>query len=65
VGRRTGPFNGSDDELFAAYRKAYQGLDDIRVDVRAPDGKTLLGSNVSPLEGIDLIENWLRQQGQR
>jgi len=65
LGLRTGSFEGTDDELFDAYRKAYQGLDDIRVDVRSPDGKTLLSSGVSPVEGIDLIDNWLRQQGRR
>jgi hypothetical protein len=65
VGPRKGPFEGSDDELFDAYRKAYQGLGDIRVDVRSPDEKTQLGSDVSPVEGVDLIENWLRQQGLR
>jgi hypothetical protein len=65
VGPRQGPFKGNDDELFDAYRKAYRGLDDIRVDVRSPNGKHKLGSNVSPAEGVDLIENWLRQQGRR
>ena len=65
VGPRQGPFLGTDDELFTAYRQAYQGLNDIRVDVRSPDATRLLGSDVSPLQAIDLIETWLRQQGLR
>ncbi len=59
IGRRQGDFSGTDRELFDAYRKSYEDLGDIRVDVRSPDGKTTLGTNVSLVEAIDLIENYL------
>jgi RHS repeat-associated protein len=65
VGPRQGPFPGTDSELFAAYRKAYQGLDDIRVDVRSPDGTHVLGNDVTPLQAVNLIEAWLIEQGLR
>lgn len=65
IGPRQGAFAGTDDELFDAYRRAYADLDDIRVDVRSPDGRHLLGENVSPVDAVNLIENWLRQQGLR
>ena len=65
VGPRQGPFIGSDSELFDAYRKAYTGLDDIRVDVRSPDSSQVLGLDVSPLQAVDLIEAWLRDKGLR
>ena len=65
VGPRQGAFQGTDDELFNSYRKAYEGLDDIRVDVRSPDGSRVLGTDVTPRQAVDLIENWLHEQGLR
>ena len=63
VGPRQGAFGGTDDELFEAYRRAYSNLDDIRVDVRSPNGTYNLGEDVSPREAVDLIRKWLREQG--
>ncbi|MCY7377297.1 MAG: hypothetical protein LH472_15165 [Pyrinomonadaceae bacterium] len=63
VGARQGDFFGTDEELFDAYRKAYQSLDDISVDVKSPDGSYNLGENVTPLEGVNLIEDWLKSRG--
>ncbi len=65
IGPRQGSFAGTDDELFNAYRRAYEGLDDIRVDVKSPDGKFLLGENVTPGEAVDLVEDWLKKRGER
>jgi hypothetical protein len=56
IGPRQGDFNGTDKELFDAYRNSYTDLTDIRVDVRSPDGKTILGTNVTLEEAI----NWDR-----
>ena len=53
------------NELFDAYREAYKELDDIRVDVRSPDGSTVLGTDVTPSQGVDLIETWLMEKGKR
>ncbi|WP_238556024.1 hypothetical protein [Dickeya sp. NCPPB 3274] len=63
IGTRQGDFAGSDKKLFDAYKKAYSGLDDIKVDVRSPNGTHILGSNVTPSQAVDLIENWLTKQG--
>lgn len=63
VGPRQGSFNGSDEELFDAYRKAYEPLDDIRVDVRSPNNTHILAEDVSPREAVDHMHNWLKQQG--
>lgn len=63
VGARQGDFIGTDEELFEAYRRAYEDLNDIRVDVKSPDGTFVLGENVTPLEAIGLIETWLKEQG--
>ena len=63
IGPRQGNFDGTDQELFAAYRSAYQDLDEIRVDVKSPDGTYNLGENVTPREAVDLIETWLIGQG--
>ena len=52
-----------DDELFDAYRMAYKGLDDIKVDVKSPNGTYELGTNVTPYQAVDLIQNWLKEQG--
>lgn len=65
IGPRQGDFIGTDEELFTAYRLAYQDLDDILVDVRSPDGTNNLGENVTPRQAIDLIETWLKTQGLR
>ncbi len=63
IGPRQGDFLGSDKELFDAYRKAYSKLDDIRVDVKSPNGTYTLGTNVTPSKAVDLIEVWLKGQG--
>ena len=60
VGARQGAFKGTDQELLDAYRRAYGGLDDLRVDVRSPDGSVNLGQNVSPREAVDVMEAWLK-----
>ncbi|WP_213068974.1 hypothetical protein [Flavobacterium columnare] len=46
-----------------AYKKAYEGLDDIKVDVKSPNGTYNLGTNVTPKQGVELVENWLTTQG--
>ena len=63
IGSRQGDFKGSDDELFDAYRKSYEDLDDILVDVKSPNGKYILGEDISLLEAIDVIQKWLKEQG--
>ena len=63
VGPRQGDFDGTNDELFDAYRNAYKGLDDIKVDVKSPDGTYNLGTNVTPYEAVNLIQNWLKEEG--
>lgn len=63
IGPRQGDFFGTDEELFEAYRKAYESLGDILVDVRSPDGNCVLGENVTPIEAVNLMENWLKEQG--
>ncbi len=63
VGARQGDFNGTDEELFTAYRLAYKELDDIKVNVKSPDGSFILGENVTPFEAVNLIEKWLKTQG--
>jgi len=63
IGPRQGDFPGSDKELFDAYRKAYSGLDDIKVDVKSPNGTYNLGTDVTPSKAVDLIEVWLKGQG--
>ncbi len=63
IGPRQGDFDGTDEELFAAYRLAYQDLDDLLVDVRSPDETYNLGESVTPRQAIDLIETWLKAQG--
>jgi hypothetical protein len=65
VGPRQGDFGGTDGELFDAYRAAYKDLDDIRVDVKSPNGSHFLGKNVTLTESVDLIEKWLIGQGLR
>ncbi|WP_236478899.1 RHS repeat domain-containing protein, partial [Pseudomonas syringae] len=60
VGPRQGSFPGSDDELFNAYRNAYENMDHIKVDVASPNGTHVLGENVTPRAAVDLIENWLK-----
>ncbi|WP_275629645.1 RHS repeat-associated core domain-containing protein [Pseudomonas sp. 273] len=65
IGPRQGAFPGTDDELFAAYREAYKDLNDIRVDVRSPNGTYILGEDVTPVQAVDLIDNWLKEVGLR
>ena len=63
IGPRQGDFIGTDDELFDAYRSAYKGLDDIKVDVKSPDGTYILGTDVTPVQAVDLMQSWLKKQG--
>ncbi|WP_337999368.1 RHS repeat-associated core domain-containing protein, partial [Morganella morganii] len=63
IGPRQGDFAGTDKQLFDAYRKAYAKLDDIRVDVKSPNGTHTLGTDVTPVKAVDLIEEWLTKQG--
>ena len=63
IGPRQGDFVGTNDELFDAYRNSYKGLDDIKVDVKSPNGTYILGTDVTPYEAVDLIQNWLKEQG--
>jgi len=64
VPRRNGscPLRLPDPFVSDAYRSFYRDLNDIRVDVRSPNGTILLAENVSPLEAIDVIEAWLHWQ---
>ena len=63
VGPRQGDFIGTADELFDAYRNAYKGLDDIKVDVKSPNGTYILGTDVTPEQAVNLIQDWLKEQG--
>lgn len=63
IGPRQGDFNGTDEELFEAYRKAYRNLNDIRIDVKSPDETWILGLDVTPFEAVNLMENRLKEQG--
>jgi len=63
VGPRQGSFIGTNDELFDAYKKAYEGLDDILIDVKSPNGTYVLGENVTPSQGVTLVQDWLKAQG--
>ena len=63
IGPQQGDFIGTDDELFDAYRSAYKGLDDIKVDVKSPDGTYILGTDVTPVQAVDLMQSWLKKQG--
>ncbi|MFS1520354.1 RHS repeat-associated core domain-containing protein [Flavobacterium covae] len=63
IGPRQGDFKGTDQELMDAYKKAYEGLDDIKVDVKSPDGTYNLGTDVTPKQGVELVESWLKTQG--
>ncbi|WP_185652655.1 RHS repeat domain-containing protein, partial [Clostridium sp. DJ247] len=63
VGPRQGDFQGTDAELFDAYRNAYKNLDDISVDVKSPNNTHILGENVTPSQAVDLMQNWLRENG--
>ncbi|MDI6460589.1 RHS repeat-associated core domain-containing protein [Cronobacter malonaticus] len=62
IGPRQGDFPGSDKELFDAYRVAYSKFDDIKVDVKSPNGTYTLGKDVTPVKAVDLIEAWLKEQ---
>ena len=64
IGERRGPFHGSDRELFSAYRKAYKGMDDIRVNVRSPNGRYNLAKDVSPYEAVNIIQRYLKRVGE-
>ena len=48
--------------MFDAYRVAYSKLDDIKVDVKSPNGTYTLGKDVTPVKAVDLIEAWLKEQ---
>ncbi len=64
IGPRQGDYQGSDPQLFNAYRRSYEGLDDIRVDVRSPNGKYNLAKDVSPTEAVEIIRTYLQETGQ-
>ncbi|HDR2784870.1 TPA: hypothetical protein QCJ60_004245 [Enterobacter sichuanensis] len=51
------------EDYFDAYRRAYSNLDDIKVDVKSPNGTYSLDTNVTPVKAVDLIEAWLKEQG--
>ncbi|MEX6316162.1 MULTISPECIES: hypothetical protein [Gammaproteobacteria] len=38
-------------------------MDDIRVDVKSPNGTHTLGTDVTPVKAVNLIEEWLTKQG--
>ncbi|WP_080414958.1 RHS repeat-associated core domain-containing protein [Burkholderia ubonensis] len=63
IGPRQGDFPGTDDQLFDAYRKAYSGLDDIKVDVKSPNGTYTLAEGATPRQAVDVIQSWLKEQG--
>ena len=63
VGKRQGDFIGTNQELMEAYKKAYAPLGDIKIDVKSPDGKTILGLGVTPEEGVDLMIEYLTKKG--
>ena len=54
----------SDKELIKAYKKAYQDpeLHGIRGDLRTPNGKIVIATNVSPSKAIKLLVEWARTQ---
>ncbi|TWT38310.1 hypothetical protein Enr8_00020 [Blastopirellula retiformator] len=58
--RRGGNSNLSDAELLQRYRQAYSdpALRGIRGDVRTPDGSTVIGTDVTPSEALDLLLQW-------
>ena len=51
------------EDYFDSYRRAYSKLDDIKVDVKSPNGTCSLGTNVTPVKAVDLIVFWLKEQG--
>lgn len=59
---RQGDFIGTDDEVCDAYRNAYKKLDDMKVDVKSPNGTHTLGIDVTPSKAVDLIQTWLKEQ---
>ncbi|WP_228125733.1 RHS repeat-associated core domain-containing protein, partial [Photobacterium damselae] len=63
ISPRQGHFSGSDQELIDAYKKSYEGLNDIRIDVRSPNHKIYLAKNVIPYDDIVKIELYLKEQG--
>ena len=65
VGPRQGDFKGTDEELFEAYKKAYSdpALKDIKVDVKSPNGKVVLGTNIKPKTAVGRIKKWLIEEG--
>lgn len=65
VGKRQGPFEGTDKELFEAYEKAYEdpAISDILVDLRSPDGSIVLCSGCTPLMAIKKMQEWLKEKG--
>ena len=63
VGPRQGAFHGTDEQLFDAYRRAYDPITGMRVDVRSPNGTHLLGTDVTPRQAVDLIQQHLANGG--
>lgn len=49
--------------MFQAYRRAYKDLDDMRVDVRSPNNKHSVATDVAPRVGVTKMENWLKARG--
>ena len=44
------------------YRRAYRGMEHIRIDVKSPNGN-VIAKNVTPEKGVDIMEKWLKNNG--
>jgi hypothetical protein len=55
----------TDADLIARYRQAYSdpSLAGIRGDLRTPNGKTVIATNVTPAEAFDALMQWFAKQG--
>ena len=62
VGSRQEDFIGTADELFDGYRNTYKGLDDIKADVKSPNGTYILGTDVTSEQTVNLVQDWLKEQ---
>ena len=40
-----------------------QALKDIKVDVKSPNGKVVLGTNIKPKTAVGRIKKWLIEEG--
>ena len=65
VGKRQGPFTGTDKDLFQAYEKAYDdpSVAGIKVDLKSPDGSVVLCQDCTPLDAIKKMQEWLKEKG--